>query len=319
MTFCLSACKRQEASTTPAPATVSETRSTADRPAPPPPPGAATATTAAAASVQSTARFLIFGDSGEANETQARIAAGMARFCAKEGCEFAVHTGDIIYPEGISSADDPRLISNFERPYADLNVPVYLSLGNHEHYGKAEAMVAAWADGGPARARGLVDARLPERRYTFVHNNVRFVVLDTMTLDDEQGRWLDDVLARSRAAGERWVFALGHHPFRSSGMHGPAVGPAREWMEKHLCHRVDVYLSGHDHDKEVLAPHCGVHQVISGAAAYVRPIEPKPGSVWATDTLGWAMAVLDPEQLVLTFYDDLGRLEARHTIVRKPR
>lgn len=326
LAVCLCACKR-EAAPPPATGVFSETQATADRPAPPPaplPPAAtAVAATARAAPTRpvaaSSARFLIFGDSGDANADQLRIGDAMAGFCVKQGCEFAVHTGDIVYPEGIATPDDPLLLSNFERPYAKLNVPIYLSLGNHEHYGNPDAFVAAWADGGPGRSRALVDARLPARTYTFVHNGIRFVVLDTSVLDEAQGRWMDDIVARSRAAGERWLVAVGHHPFRSSGMHGHAQGPTLAWMEEHFCDNIDVYISGHDHNKEVLAPHCGVHQVISGAAAYVRPIEPKAGSVWSASTLGWAMAVMDKQQMVVTFYDAKGQLEARHTIARQPR
>ena len=316
----LPACKRE--SQTPEPVShalrFSETRAAADRPVPPPAPLPGDPTPTGPA-VATSARILVYGDSGEANEAQGRLGKAMAAFCARERCEFAIHTGDIVYPKGVASADDPLLLSNFERPYGQLGVPIYLSLGNHEHYGSPDAMVAAWKPGSPARKRGLVDARLPARSYTFSRGGVRFVVLDTSQLDEAQGRWTDEVLARSRRAGERWVVAIGHHPLRSSGMHGNAVEGTLAWMVAHLCDKVDVYLSGHDHDKEVLSPHCGIHQVVSGAGAYVRPIEPKPGSIWSADTLGWAWIVMDDAKLVLTFHDEKGQLEARHTIVRQPR
>ena len=263
-------------------------------------------------------QFVALGDTGTADPAQLRVAAGLSAFCKTGACDFALHLGDIIYPKGIQKAEDPELLRKFERPYAKLGVPFYLSLGNHDWYGNPFAMVSAWADDSPARKRALVDARLPDRYYTFLHRGTRFIAIDSNRPDDEQGRWLDRVLSESRRAGDRWVFAFGHHPRHSHGAHGEAHEPLRGWFDRLLCHRVDVYLAGHDHDKQLFSPRCGIHQVVSGAGASLRPTQRGEGSKWAASTLGWVHFAVSEHRLSLTFHDDQGRAEHRDTIAAGP-
>jgi len=320
-------CKRQTRQADPAPNQSRSSASIADRPLEAArsaqPQAAATATTAGTlqgeriTGVQ--ARFFAFGDGGTASPGAFRVGKALAAFCAKEKCGFGLHTGDIVYPEGIRSPADPYLLERVEKPYADLGVPLYFSLGNHDHYGNADAMVKAWADGSPARKRGILDGRLPAAWYTFIRDGVRFLVLDTQARGEPQSRWAREVLSNSAEKGEAWVIALGHHPLRSSGQHGDAEGELRDWLRAILCDRVDVYISGHDHNKEVLEPECGVHQIISGAAGQLRDVEAKEGSIWAASTLGWAWLIMRDDSLALSFHDEQGRVEARRTLLRRPR
>jgi len=307
---------RQQATQVPAAKAVQAAQNAgiADRPLPKTPPARSASKNALA---KASARFVAFGDTGIGSPTQMRVAKSLAAFCTAQRCDFALHTGDIVYPAGIRSVDDPYLLQRLERPYAGLGVPMYLSLGNHDRCGNADAMVQAWAAGSPARKRGLLDARLPGPWYTFAHSGVRFVVLDTHRRGQAQARWADQVLADSAKRNETWVVALGHHPLRSSGQHGDAFGEQRMWLRGRLCGRVDVYIAGHDHNKEILEPECGVHQVVSGAGGQLRPISPKAGSIWAASTLGWAWFVASGQNLSVAFVDEHGKIEAKRTLTRQ--
>lgn len=305
----------------------SHSASQAPVPQPPPPPqthlalrGAPKAATRAAGPEfdQVSARLIAFGDSGSGSEVQYRLGRVMGAFCRTHKCDFAVHTGDIIYPEGILSPTDPGLLTKLEKPYEGLGVPLYLSLGNHDHFGNADAMVAAWADGAPARTRGLLDARLPARYYTFSRGGVRFLVLDTDQPTPAQEQWALQVLARSRAAAEPWVVAVGHHPRRSTGLHGDATQPQLGFLDRVLCHRVDVYLSGHDHDMELMPPTCGVHQVVTGAADSVRLMRGGADSVWSSSDNGWALLEFRKGTLELTFYDERSNRRFSRKFERRP-
>ncbi len=238
-------------------------------------------------------RFLVFGDSGTGTPTQYAMAKHMQQHCQEKGCAMVVHTGDIIYPKGIASVEDPQTLTGFEGPYAPLGLPVYLSLGNHDYYGNAEAAIAY------TKKSPWHDWILPGRYYTFLAGGVRFVALDTDHIDAAQAAWAIGVLTRSRLQGERMAIAFGHHPRQSFGAHGMPSGPLGHWLDQVLCYRVDAYLAGHDHDLQVLTDRCGVRQIISGAAAQIRPVGTGPGTEFAASELGFLYAVADIEGLHL--------------------
>ena len=50
-------------------------------------------------------QFLAFGDSGLGDDNQKAVARHMRTVCQQRGCDFAIHTGDILYPRGIQTAD----------------------------------------------------------------------------------------------------------------------------------------------------------------------------------------------------------------------
>ncbi len=89
-------------------------------------------------------KICFLGDSGQDNEEQYLVAS----FLEKEGCSQVRHTGDIIYPSGIKSADDPLYQERFYLPYKNIlqTTPFYLVLGNHDRYKKGGANPNAWLD-----------------------------------------------------------------------------------------------------------------------------------------------------------------------------
>src|SRR5690606_16435034 len=75
-------------------------------------------------------RFLALGDGGRGNSKQYEVAAAMEGVCAAKGCDFAIYLGDNIYSDGVSSVDDSQFEEKFESPYASLDFPFYMALGN---------------------------------------------------------------------------------------------------------------------------------------------------------------------------------------------
>ena len=67
-----------------------------------------------------------------------KVAATMRKFCAKSECDFALMLGDNIHPRGVQSIDDTQFIEKFEKPYADLRIPVFAVLGEHDWGRNAE-------------------------------------------------------------------------------------------------------------------------------------------------------------------------------------
>ena len=80
-------------------------------------------------------------------------------------------------------------------------------------------------------------------------------------------------------------------------------------FEDSVCGKAQVFLSGHDHDREWLEPTCGTTFIVSGAAAKLRDM---PGhgtkSRWAGDTKrGFLWIEVSGETMVGVFYDEDGQ------------
>lgn len=271
----------------------------------------------------SSVQFVAFGDAGTGGERQAAVGRAMARVCADRGCDLALELGDNFYPHGVSSATDPQFDSAFEQPYALLNVPVYVVLGNHDN-SKAGGYGESNAQGDFQVQYRSSRWRMPARYYSFgfpadaAEPFAEFFALDSNPLTAysadpdprweprayaaRQLAWLQQSLQASKAG---WKIAFAHHPYLSNGLHGDAgryetrpedAATARgdlwkDLLDKSICEQhVDLYLAGHDHDLEWLKPvaPCGNTQfIVSGAAApdKLRPFakDHHDASYWHVD------------------------------------
>ena len=281
----------------------------------------------AAAPIEPTVlRFAALGDTGKGNDGQRRVAAALRDACASfGGCQFAVLLGDNIYDAGVENADDPQWEEKFRAPYADVDMPFYATLGNHD-YG-APAILQDLAGGigiDPTRGQAQLDYaaqqdkfRMPGAFYRFSEGPVELVSINTASMfwrdltfveditgfalvNDQQEetlpRWAENPLAT-------WRIAFGHHPYLSNGRHGnagtydfvfipglPGSGTAiREFMETYVIGEFDVYLAGHDHNLQDLGTHEGTQIIVSGAGASARELRPQNPSLYEADRLGFVL------------------------------
>lgn len=86
-------------------------------------------------------RFVAFGDAGQASQAgptaQTAVGNAMAEVCAERGCDLALEFGDNFYLSGVQSTTDTQWQDKFENPYANLKVPVFATLGNHDNSNSA--------------------------------------------------------------------------------------------------------------------------------------------------------------------------------------
>lgn len=244
-------------------------------------------------------RFLAWGDSGHGNDEQRATGRAAARVCEDPGCGFVLMLGDNVYPDGILGPDDPQLGPKFEEPYAALDVPFYVSLGNHDvAKGKVDG---AQRDNGDFQV--AYDARsdrwtMPARHYSFREGPVQVIVLDLTVVHGqstdplaaaEQLAWLQDAWDEDAT----WRVAAAHFPYSSYGKHGNASDEVKRFLQQGVCGKADVYLAAHDHDLQWLppAPGCpGTELVVSGATSDPRPLAREPGGAAhfaRGDTLGF--------------------------------
>lgn len=272
-----------------------------------------------------TVRFAVLGDQGTGKPEQWTVAGALAGLCAREGCDFVLTVGDNLYHDGPNELDDPIWQLLFELPYAGLDVPFHILLGNHD-YGP-HGVDPAWADREIAYSARSTRWRLPARHYTLREGPVAFVMLDTTAViidedGDGQRAWWPTALAEARQAP--WVIAAGHHPYRSNGHEGDAARYGARFvafMDELVCGQVDVYLAGHAHDREWFdAPdQCGgTELIVNGASGEVDRFAGATTNVrWHDDTRpGFLYVVADEHTFTGRFIGPDGATEFAHTLTR---
>jgi hypothetical protein len=288
-------------------------------------------------------RFIALGDGGEGNAAQHEVADVIAQVCARadRGCQFALYLGDNIYNTGVTSADDDQFRTKFEEPYADLNFPFFVALGNHDLGGdglgvdidlnKADYQVEYTLNSSKWRMYDktyvVPTAEVPAEPASFFALNTTDMFFAGWGFSD-QPAWIRGALAGSTS---RWKIAFGHHPYISNGKHGDAgeyegIGSwvpfseiprgqyVKDFLEEEICGKVDVYFAGHDHNRQWLgqAPDqsaCpGTHFVVSGAAAKTTEARNDANSPlfeeYESEGFVWVEIVGD--QLTGYFYDRNG-------------
>lgn len=255
------------------------------------------------------------GDTGTGWGKQVAVAQAMAAYCEKEGCDFGLLLGDVIYEKGARSATDTQFADKFQRPFFERpetrfpeGFKFYVSLGNHDYYGKGYPaqgeFYVAYAkkhprfamkdeyyafDRGPATFLAL-------GTYLFMENVVFFAALPRNENPlDEQVKFFSMRIKKSK---NPWRIAFGHHTYLSSGMHGNAgnyrgQGLGKEFkkfFQRALCGKIDLYLAGHDHDMEVLKgpKNCPVLLVVAGSGAKLRGFRKETNSLFKRMDYGFA-------------------------------
>lgn len=275
-------------------------------------------------------RFVAMGDGGEGNDNQYRNADAIEAVCAEKGCDFVLYMGDNFYNDGVSSVDDEQFQTKFELPYADLDLPFYVVLGNHD-YGS----LSIWE----YKANYEVEYSdhsdkwyLPDRYYTVTHGPVQLFALDTNDVmiwgGSDQQTWLNAELAASTAT---WKIAFGHHPYHSNGQHGNAGeyegyswlpiangATVKDFIEESLCEHVDLYLAGHDHNRQWLEPACGMELVVSGAAAKTTGLEGRGNTTYFEDDTepGFVRFEIRGNEMLGEFYGIDGVLDYSRTVTK---
>jgi hypothetical protein len=278
-------------------------------------------------------RFIATGAQGQGNQGQLDVAAAMQAKCQLSGCDYIIGLGNNIYPSGASSTDDPQFATKFETPYAGLDLPFWLGLGNHDYGGDG-------AGTEPAKAQVQVDYtdvspkwHMPAHYYRRTDQHVEFFTLDTNAQflgNDAQQE--TDVAAWLEESNAEWKIALGLHSYRSNGPHGNAgnydgvpIPPAngagvRDFMEDHICGEADVYFSAHDHSlqwpEEDDASCAGTELIVSGTGASTTTVDDTPTypTHFQSATLGFTYVVIRGGQVSVDFIDTDGNVLFTRTI-----
>lgn len=179
----------------------------------------------------STFQVVAVGDFGRKNHAEKMVSEAIEEWASYRGPDALLTLGDNVYPYG--SAEFVRY--SWTEPYSwvrDHNLEVWGALGNHDVAG----------DGGEAVMEAL---GMTARYYSKRVGDVEFFILDgTDPENRSQLKWFTHALRVSTA---QWKIAVTHFPPYSCSRGGPD-GTVLEYFEPIWRDRVDLVLSGHEHN-----------------------------------------------------------------------
>ena len=209
--------------------------------------------------------FCFVGDTGHVNEIQKDVADALA----DSECNAIWHTGDIIYPDGISSKDDPRFITNFLGPFNKVfnkKIPFFLTLGNHDYKKEPKSYLEI------AKNNSLIVYQ--NNYYSNKYGKLCIFSLDTTIFDKlylfykrrEQKSWLRKIKEDMTSSCELSI-AVAHHPLFSSGDRKNATPQLSRFLETDIFGTFDLYIAGHNHVLADEGERRGTRQLISGTGS----------------------------------------------------
>ena len=269
-------------------------------------------------------RLVAYGDTGYAND-ELRTTAGMVKRKFGNTIDAALLLGDNFYPRGIDQrlgVHDPQFKQVFQDIIAqDTEYPFFVLLGNHDHMGDTSAQLAFHS----------IDSRwnMPNyyymQRFTMAGVDACVWFLDTdskkstghFRFSREQAEWLDQSLTRERGSC-RWLIISAHHPIFTVGEYRDDAHLKENLLPILMKHGVHLYLSGHEHQSQVMrGPDGGSTTfIVAGANSEQRPpYETKPGHpmfVWS-EPKHLAFLILDiiADRIVYSFHRSTGGRDAR--------
>jgi 3',5'-cyclic AMP phosphodiesterase CpdA len=193
--------------------------------------------------------ILAVGDFGVGGESQQTLGAAVRTFEARNPADVLVTLGDNDY-----STDPEAFRANWLGSFGWLRsagVRVAGTLGNHDVH----------VDGGRYQFGPL---GMPARFYTRRIGDSQLFLLDSTSVDAAQTRWLRRTLAASRA---RWKIAVFHHPAYTCGRYRANGDVLRRFVPLLERFRVQLVLSGHDHNYQRFRTRNGVTYVVHGGGS----------------------------------------------------
>lgn len=291
--------------------------------------------------------FYALGDQGTGGVKQWAVARAMEKVAeAQRGLDFVVLLGDNFYTKDTLTVDSPEWESRFEHVYSGAfldGTPFYAVLGNHDH-GKADGAVD---EVNPAQDKYVTTLPHPEVQLEYASKHLgsnrwrmpdhyysvdfgeaqgnallRIVFLDTNLPHEDLLKEADFIREKFSESTSKaiWKIVVGHHPVRTYGKHFGETQDMEETILPALKDaHIDVYLSGHDHNQQVIARDGEPFLVVSGgggAVAYsIR--KQSPDLKFSKSANGFVGVKVDNSHLDLSIYDTDGTAISSYRIDRK--
>lgn len=269
--------------------------------------------------------MIAVGDQGSGTLQQWRVGQAMERVAATGGrLDMVVFLGDNFYGKPLNGTGDYRWETRFERVYRGRwlsHVPFYAVLGNHD-YPLSQQYEIQYGQLHQGSGRWQMPANFYIKDFGSVDGRplVRMVFLDTSAPRESLQQQIDLIDLAFQAPGPApvWRIAASHHPVRNEGHHGEDSDLVTRLLPALQRNKVDLLLSGHDHNQQLLLRPGEPAWVISGAGG--QKLEgvtaPDTDSAFSTGRAGFAKLDLNATQLRLGYYNDQGVLESGYRWAR---
>ena len=212
--------------------------------------------------------FYVIGDTGTGDENQQVSARLLENYHLQYPLDGIIHTGDIFYPNGLANAQDDTAYSKFNsiyQPLALTSIPWFFVAGNHDHDGSIDALIAFTTASeslyfpNKYYVKNLSKATLNWKMNLLATDTTPFTL---GLLQAKQLAWLQNQLA---SLEQQRNLVIGHHPIFSNGAHGDTEELKANFYQLLKHYRVPLYLSGHDHNLQLLPGSDLSHFLVSGA------------------------------------------------------
>jgi tartrate-resistant acid phosphatase type 5 len=277
-------------------------------------------------------RFAALGDTGKGTPEQLQVGQALAAKCAQDGCDFVQLLGDNIYESGVASVDDTQWQQKFEQPYAAVNAPFWVVLGNHDYGGAGVGFETARAQAEVDYTARSSKWKLPAKYYRRSASHVEFFAVDTTpAMFGQHAQQKAEVAAWIAESSATWKITFGHHPYLSNGPHGnagsydgvlgvitnTAGAGVKELLDGTACGATDVYISGHDHSLQWLSATCGgTALIVSGNGASATTLPGTNPAHYQSVELGFLYVVIRGNTFESSFIDLNGNVAFARTLTK---
>lgn len=270
--------------------------------------------------------FYVIGDWGKMGiPNQQVVASQMNDWTQRENPRFIVSTGDNFYDVGVKDVNDPHWQNSFEKVYSRNNLtqkPWYISLGNHDYYGNADAEI----EYGKISKRWILPSRYWSRIETaYDGTRIRFLFIDTSPFEKSyyqaaeikdkvstqdtvrQKKWIDSLTSLNDVD---WKIVVGHHHIYTGGLRKNDPNSVRASLEPVFDkNKVDAYFCGHEHDLQHLKSlDKPTHYFLSGTGSDIRPTGSINETLFAQSIQGFMSVTVKRKSLEVKVVDYRGNV-----------
>ena len=207
------------------------------------------------------------GDWGQLNSNQPQVAKAMSTYVTanKIPLNAVLLAGDNFYGK-LTGTEDPSWQTIFEKMYdtQTLNVPFYVTLGNHDYRDGKAAIELAYSQENPT-SRWKLPTKWYRQDFPANHSpdHPDHPLVTVLLLDSNRDNlfktgewatelaWLESELTKA-SQSSHWIICCAHHTLISNGLHGDNGVLQKEWGTLFKKYHVALYLCGHDHDLQHL-------------------------------------------------------------------